>query len=56
MDSSKWNRRSFLKVAAAAGAAATIPDIAIPQSSACRESGIDYAINSSQNQRHSSSA
>jgi xanthine dehydrogenase YagT iron-sulfur-binding subunit len=39
MDSSKWNRRSFLKVAAAAGAAATIPDIAIPQSAPAENQG-----------------
>jgi xanthine dehydrogenase YagT iron-sulfur-binding subunit len=31
MDSPGWNRRSFLKVAAAAGAAAAMPDIAIPE-------------------------
>jgi xanthine dehydrogenase YagT iron-sulfur-binding subunit len=31
MDSPGWNRRSFLKVAAAASAAAAMPDIAIPE-------------------------
>jgi xanthine dehydrogenase YagT iron-sulfur-binding subunit len=31
MDSPGWNRRSFLKAAAAAGAVAAMPDIAVPE-------------------------